>query len=385
MDDETSKNPAKADILRFWKGLLREMYEFSDADLDRWAGASYSTMPDSYWQWHRGVVAAVVHLLLPDKLLVAWKKEFSILEKEVYDAIGANGIAGDFPAMKNQLVSLVESHGFELEQKRVEDLVTWFEWRNMLCTTVGDSYIFFWRGFLRLVPEWPESVIEPWCEEQKERLATDMATHYCTGPAGLLSPYMIPSSLHYRLEINWFDLERKVYDAIDESGQWQSNEYDFVAAKSRLEAVLSEYGAKIPYYSEPLTHSRDYAITYTPYFVRFSAQMLKTVLNWTDADFSKWVKPHWRELAGEVDNSMFFHGGALEHVIPSIIEVKLEIKECLGVFASWHASLLERELDNTLNRICSSGMAPEFCETYDFAKAKEKVERLITKYAERIG
>jgi hypothetical protein len=107
-------------------------------------------------------------------------------------------------------------------------------------------YIPIWRdvltNLLRYPPEAVDEFVEYWISD--EILCHETAIYY-------LFPCLIPKELQERLSRNeWWELGNRIENALTTSSEQTARPgedgYDWVAARQRVNAILSEYGCGLP-------------------------------------------------------------------------------------------------------------------------------------------
>jgi hypothetical protein len=161
-------------------------------------------------------------------------------------------------------------------------------------------------------------------------------------------------------------------NAIDPRGRYDAPDFDFSAAKNRIETVLREYGVALPRLrdDQALTTyewSRAVSKDMGPLFIDFWKRFLHTTLGWSEARTMKWAERHkWWLTDGVVGH--YYLGPAyfvVELVIPDQLRYRLEI-DWLSV------------IDEVFRAIDDNGRCRQ--PDYDFAAAKAHVQKVLAKY-----
>lgn len=120
----------------------------------------------------------------------------------------------------------------------------------------GEAYRQIWRYLLNAWLGWSTERIESWIEVFEEELSESKASLlFNETPFWYIVLLLIPVALEERLrgsnDDRLVELERRLLDAVHRYGDHQAEKnYDWEAARRRVEAVLAEVGEGLPKPSE---------------------------------------------------------------------------------------------------------------------------------------
>jgi len=116
------------------------------------------------------------------------------------------------------------------------------------------EYVAFWRRVLSVWLKWPEErivkFIAIWQEDltaPEDSVASKLFFH--DSPIEYLSRLLQPSALRRRYigpDDNPFEIDHKIEHAVNREYHYDSERYDWDAARRRVEAALAEYDASLP-------------------------------------------------------------------------------------------------------------------------------------------
>jgi hypothetical protein len=117
----------------------------------------------------------------------------------------------------------------------------------------ASEYVAVWRRILAGWLGWPEPRIQRFIEVWRDQLtAPELSTtsklFFHDSPIEYLSRLLQPSLLRKRVitsEDDPVEIDHKIEHAVNQDYHYDSETYDWAAARRRVEAVLAEYGASL--------------------------------------------------------------------------------------------------------------------------------------------
>ncbi len=363
--------------VRFWTRSLSEFFGWSEHATCEWAERlrRQITHPDTYRHAHPAHF--VPHLLLPQEALVSGPFKAAPICSDVERAIAGscNWASDNFDhrAAKKRVELLLSQYGMNMPEVDEQSGHTLFEWRRRLAERMTRDYPVFWRPFLSTVLGWHVESVTEWSQQYMMWLTSGESGCYRRGPAHQVVDLVIPDSLRWNLDINWFSLWREVFEAIDHEGASRSTDYDPHGAKRRLVHVLEKYDSTVAIRLEVPSDDQQEAMINTPYYLRFWARMLDEILGWSHSKVLQWAERYRGELTGVSESapSAFFHCGALRAIL-SLLTEPLLLQ--FGIATYLHA---ERKIENAILDLCQEGGAPEYDPGYNFKEAGEHYRRIV--------
>lgn len=129
----------------------------------------------------------------------------------------------------------------------------------------ASEYVAVWRRILEGWLHWPEARIQRFIARWEEELtapepSVDSQLFFHDTPIEYVSSLLQPPSLRARPigpEDDPVEIEHKIERAVNQDYACNSNQYDWDAARRRVEAVLAEYGAVLPTPDQPAPYEEE--------------------------------------------------------------------------------------------------------------------------------
>lgn len=132
-------------------------------------------------------------------------------------------------------------------------------------STQASEYVSVWRRILEGWLGWQEPRVQRFIERWEEELTApessmDSQMFFHDSPIEYVSHLLQPPSLRNRPigpDDDPVEIEHKIEHAVNQDYACNSDQYDWEAARRRVEAVLAEYGASLPTPDQPAWYEEE--------------------------------------------------------------------------------------------------------------------------------
>jgi hypothetical protein len=207
----------------------------------------------------------------------------------------------------------------------------------------ASEYVAVWRRILGGWLHWPapriERFVARWEEELTAPEPAESQMFFHDTPIEYLSQLLQPPSLRARRigpDDDPMEITHKIEHAVNVDYAYNSDQYDWDAARARVEAVLAEYGAVLPRPEQPAWYEEE-----DPKIRRMVAQAAEgfgTASRSEALDLPRTAKPAQLVWTLFRQGKLGVRGYTIEQVLalpwpldPALPEQKAEAGECLAV------------------------------------------------------
>lgn len=123
--------------------------------------------------------------------------------------------------------------------------------RDEIAADHKPMYLWFWQRVLREMLGWSEARVHEWAKQFEAGLNVEDPQFYEELPTYYLVDLLTPNSLQDRLKgMQWVrfkeEIEVAIWGWINAPSDLFEADFDFKAARERVEELLAEYGESIP-------------------------------------------------------------------------------------------------------------------------------------------